>query len=148
MTPGRFRCAESGFEVENFEILHPDVETSKVMDARFKKIVAGETQTVERKFKPPFDLKPFAKILFSANDFIPTKDRTHGFYRRFDIVRFNRILKPEGIFAASVPKFLPEWICWKLSTAYQEMPGGHVRIFKYKELKAVLQTPLFLCLQL
>ena len=36
-----------------------------------------------------------AKILFSANDFIPTKDRTHDFYRRFDILRFNRIFKSE-----------------------------------------------------
>ena len=72
-----------------------DVETSKVMDARFKKIVAGETQSAERKFKDPFEFQPFAKILFSANDFIPTKDRTHGFYRRFDILRFDRIFGPE-----------------------------------------------------
>ena len=35
----------------------------------------------------------------------------------------------------SVPKFFPEWICWKLSKDYQNEPGGHVRIFKYKELK-------------
>ena len=32
-------------------------------------------------------------------------------------------------------KFFPEWICWKLSIDYQNTPGGHVRIFKYKELK-------------
>ena len=38
------------------------------MDARFKKIVAGETQSAERKFKEPFEIQPFAKILFSAND--------------------------------------------------------------------------------
>ncbi len=47
----------------------------------------------------------------------------------------NRILKPGGIFAMSVPKFFPEWVCWKLSEQYQKMPGGHVRIFKYQELK-------------
>ena len=46
------------------------------------------------------------------------------------IEEINRILKPGGVFSASVPKFFPEWICWKLSKAYQEMPGGHVRIFK------------------
>jgi len=72
-----------------------DVETSKVMDARFKKIVAGEAQSAERKFKKPFEFNPFAKILFSANDFIPTKDRTHGYYRRFDILKFNRRFKLE-----------------------------------------------------
>ena len=47
----------------------------------------------------------------------------------------NRILKPEGKLAVSVPKFFPEWICWKLSIDYQNTPGGHVRIFKFKELK-------------
>ena len=88
----RFKIAELEGKLAN---ICTDVETSKVMDARFKKIVAGETQSAERKFKNPFEFQPFAKILFSANDFIPTKDRTHGYYRRFDILKFNRIFKTE-----------------------------------------------------
>ena len=43
------------------------------------------------------------------------------------------------MFAARVPKYLPEWICWKLSKAYQEMPGGHVRIFRYKHFKKSIE---------
>ena len=88
----RFKIAELEGKLAN---VCTDVETSKVMDARFKKIVAGEPQSAERKFKEPFEFQPFAKILFSANDFIPTKDRTHGYYRRFDILKFNRIFKTE-----------------------------------------------------
>jgi len=88
----RFKIAELECKLAN---ICTDVETSKVMDARFKKIVAGEPQSAERKFKEPIEFEPFAKILFSANDFIPTKDRTHGFYRRFDILKFNRIFKTE-----------------------------------------------------
>ncbi len=88
----RFKIAELEGKLAN---ICTDVETSKVMDARFKKIVAGEPQSAERKFKNPFEFQPFAKILFSANEFILTKDRTHGFYRRFDILRFNRIFKTE-----------------------------------------------------
>ncbi len=88
----RFKIAELEGKLAN---ICTDVETSKVMDARFKKIVAGEPQSAERKFKEPFEFQPFAKILFSANDFIPTKDRTHGYYRRFDILKFNRIFKTE-----------------------------------------------------
>jgi putative DNA primase/helicase len=88
----RFKIAELECKLAN---ICTDVETSKVMDARFKKIVAGEPQSAERKFKDPFEFQPFAKILFSANDFIPTKDRTHGYYRRFDILKFNRIFKTE-----------------------------------------------------
>ena len=86
----RFKIAELEGKLAN---ICTDVETSKVMDARFKKIVAGEPQSAERKFKNPFEFQPFAKILFSANEFIPTKDRTHGFYRRFDILRFNLIFE-------------------------------------------------------
>jgi putative DNA primase/helicase len=88
----RFKIAELEGKLAN---ICTDVETSKVMDARFKKIVAGEPQSAERKFKKPFEFQPFAKILFSANEFIPTKDRTHGFYRRFDVLRFNRMFKSE-----------------------------------------------------
>tara|TARA_B100001559_G_scaffold310998_1_gene306990 strand:- start:762 stop:1469 length:708 start_codon:yes stop_codon:yes gene_type:complete len=46
-----------------------------------------------------------------------------------------RVLKPGGVMALSVPRYLPELICWKLSKEYSETPGGHVRIFKHKQLK-------------
>ena len=46
-----------------------------------------------------------------------------------------RVLKPGGIMALSVPRYLPELICWKLSKDYSKTPGGHVRIFKHNELK-------------
>ena len=45
-----------------------------------------------------------------------------------------RVLKPGGIFAASVPSFFPEWVCWQLSDAYHEEEGGHIRIFTNEEL--------------
>ena len=46
-----------------------------------------------------------------------------------------RVLKPGGVMALSVPRFMPELLCWKLSREYSKTPGGHVRIFKFKELK-------------
>ena len=46
-----------------------------------------------------------------------------------------RVLKPGGVLALSVPRFLPELICWWLSKEYQEMPGGHVRIFRHNQIK-------------
>ena len=53
----------------------------------------------------------------------------------FEIVR---VLKPGGVLAVSVPRYLPELICWKLSSEYSQTPGGHVRIFKQKELKQLI----------
>ena len=46
-----------------------------------------------------------------------------------------RVLKPGGVMALSVPRYLPELICWKLSKEYSKTPGGHVRIFKHNQLK-------------
>ena len=50
------------------------------------------------------------------------------------ISEINRVLKPGGKFLASVPAEFPEKICWALSTEYQNQPGGHLRIFKKKNL--------------
>ena len=53
-----------------------------------------------------------------------------------------RILKPGGIFAATVPAWLPETINWKLSDEYHApaVPGGHVRIYSATELRAKLRA--------
>ena len=49
-----------------------------------------------------------------------------------------RVLKPGGVLAVSVPRFIPELICWKLSSEYSKTPGGHVRIFRQKNLKQLI----------
>lgn len=46
-----------------------------------------------------------------------------------------RILKPGGLFCASVPRNWPEQICWALSEEYYHTPGGHVRIFRSRKLR-------------
>ncbi|MFD1216321.1 class I SAM-dependent methyltransferase [Microbulbifer celer] len=55
------------------------------------------------------------------------------------LTEINRVLKPGGVFAATVPAFFPEWICWKLSDAYHEVEGGHIRIFREKQLRADIE---------
>ena len=47
----------------------------------------------------------------------------------------NRILKPGGRLAISVPRWWPEKLCWMLSEEYPNTPGGHVRIFHTGALK-------------
>ena len=51
-----------------------------------------------------------------------------------------RVLKPGGLIAVSVPRWLPEKVCWALSDAYHEVEGGHVRIYKGSELKERLEA--------
>ncbi len=50
-----------------------------------------------------------------------------------------RVLKRGGLFAVSVPRFGPEWICWRLSQAYHEVAGGHIRIFRRRELQTAIE---------
>ncbi|MCP4436356.1 MAG: class I SAM-dependent methyltransferase [Actinomycetia bacterium] len=52
-----------------------------------------------------------------------------------------RVLKPGGTLAATVPAWLPEKICWALSAEYHAplSPGGHVRIYTEEHLKARLE---------
>ncbi len=51
----------------------------------------------------------------------------------------SRVLKTGGIFATSVPRFFPEWVCWQLSDEYHEVEGGHVRIFNASHLREEIQ---------
>jgi ubiquinone/menaquinone biosynthesis C-methylase UbiE len=46
-----------------------------------------------------------------------------------------RILKPGGVAAISVPRYGPEWICWQLSDDYHSNEGGHLRIFTASQLR-------------
>jgi len=69
-----------------------------------------------------FDLVVCSEVLEHLHDY---KDA---------IKEINRVLKPGGQFLASVPAEFPEKICWLLSEAYQNQPGGHLRIFKKNEL--------------
>ena len=53
-----------------------------------------------------------------------------------------RVLKPGGLFCASVPRRWPEKICWALSEGYYRVPGGHVRIFRSRELRDQIEQLL------
>ncbi|MGH3640724.1 MAG: class I SAM-dependent methyltransferase [Mycobacterium sp.] len=45
-----------------------------------------------------------------------------------------RVLKPGGRLAVTVPRWLPEKVCWVLSDEYHANEGGHIRIYRADEL--------------
>ncbi len=52
----------------------------------------------------------------------------------------NRVLRPGGRAAVTVPRWFPERVCWALSSGYHApaVPGGHVRIYRRRALVALL----------
>jgi SAM-dependent methyltransferase len=46
-----------------------------------------------------------------------------------------RVLKPGGRVAVTVPRHGPERVCWALSDAYHANEGGHVRIYRGRDLR-------------
>ena len=76
----------------------------------------------------PFADNTFDKVICSeVLEHIPDY---HGALQEIE-----RVLKPGGLFSASVPRRWPEKICWALSEDYHNVPGGHVRIFRASELR-------------
>lgn len=59
------------------------------------------------------------------------------------LLEIQRLLKPAGRLCISIPRAWPEAICWKLSQAYHQVEGGHVRIFNSNELKNTIQELSF-----
>jgi SAM-dependent methyltransferase len=51
------------------------------------------------------------------------------------IAELIRVLKVGGTLAVSVPRWLPERVCWLLSDEYHSNEGGHVRIYRASELR-------------
>jgi 2-polyprenyl-3-methyl-5-hydroxy-6-metoxy-1,4-benzoquinol methylase len=54
-----------------------------------------------------------------------------------------RVLKPGRRLAVSVPRYLPERICWGLSKAYHQVNAGHIRIYRKKKLLSLFETAGF-----
>ena len=48
-----------------------------------------------------------------------------------------RVLRPGGRLAVTIPSFLAETVCWKLSSDYHApaVPGGHVRIYRLRDIR-------------
>ena len=71
-----------------------ELEINELMGSGyFKSIVSGDTIDAALKFRDSFSFTPYARLIFAMNELPKSRDRSHGYYRRFKIVPFNRAFK-------------------------------------------------------
>lgn len=91
-------------------------EIKKTSEGLLKKFVSGESITVERKFKDPFELKPTARLTLATNILPRISDRSQGIARRVLVVDFSHQILNEADQKKHYSK--GEW--WR---AQDEFPG-------------------------
>lgn len=143
---GEGRHAISAYMVNDVESVGIDLSLGDLETTRerFQEFVEPENTSkslvisVASAESLPFADESFDKIICSE-----VLEHIHSYQQV--IVEINRVLKTGGIAAISVPRFFPEWICWRLSDAYHEVEGGHVRIFRANELRNDMESTGFIC---
>ncbi len=91
-----------------------------------------ETFLVSNITRLPFGPESFDLVICSeVLEHIPDQEQA--------IRELIRVLKSGGNLVVSVPRYLPERICWALSDAYHQASQGHIRIYKKKELLGLLE---------
>lgn len=89
--------------------------------------------SVANALKLPFPDNSFDKVICSeVLEHIPDYQGA--------LKEIQRVLKPGGMFAASVPRYGPEWVCWALSDEYHANEGGHLRIFRARRLRHDIES--------
>jgi len=111
-----------------------ELPESDILDsAAFKAIVVGDSTNARHIYGPPFDFRPRAGHLFSANTLPGTRDQTHSFWRRFIIVSWNRRFErgAPGTDTTLAQKLMAERnaiVPWLLEGAREALTRGHYTV--------------------
>lgn len=80
---------------------------------------------------------PFADESFDV--IVASEVLEHLWATEWAMTELVRVLRPGGRIAVTVPSEYPERVCWALDRNYHDVPGGHVRIFKRRDLQGRLE---------
>lgn len=90
---GRFNMAELENKLAN---IGDDVNNTAIKDTgTLKKMISGDSLTVEKKGLDPYTISPFATHIYSCNTIPASFDKSDGFYRRWILIPFNAKLSPK-----------------------------------------------------
>jgi SAM-dependent methyltransferase len=103
-------------------VLREMAETGEAPRDALAKVVVGDALSL------PYADETFDCVIASEIlEHVPQDDAA--------IAELIRVLKVGGTLAVSVPRWLPERVCWLLSDEYHSNEGGHVRIYRASRLR-------------
>jgi P4 family phage/plasmid primase-like protien len=62
-----------------------------------KAIISGEKITIDTKYLPSYDARPYCKLIFAGNDLPAISDSSDGIFRRMLLIYFNNVVHKERI---------------------------------------------------
>lgn len=117
------------FDQNEAELRSVDTVLRAMADSGEAPAGASATVVVGDALKLPYPDQTFDCVIASEIlEHIPHDDAA--------IAELIRVLKVGGTLAVSVPRWLPERVCWLLSDEYHSNEGGHVRIYRASDLRA------------
>ena len=133
-----YEALKRGAEVVACDLARPEVE--QVRDLARLLVAEGEVgesvmaapvqgDAVEL----PFDDDSFDRVIASEVLEHVTDDESA-------FAELARVLRPAGRLAVTIPAWLSETVCWKLSSDYHApaVPGGHVRVYRLRDVRLKL----------
>jgi putative DNA primase/helicase len=76
----------------------PDLPSQQLAStSSFKSIVGGDVVLAECKFQDSFEFVPYARLVFSANQYPRSSDASYAFFRRFVVIPFERTFEQDAI---------------------------------------------------
>ena len=74
----------------------------------FKSLVTGDKMAAEKKYKDSFTIKPYAKNLFTANELPRVDDKSDGYFRRLNILIFDKKFTAKEVDAFDFKKLITQ----------------------------------------
>jgi len=135
-----FEAARRGARVVPFDLSIPDLEdaaavlggmlaAAEIKDGTAPGCVNGDATRL------PFPDATFDRVI--AAEVLEHISADEG-----AIAELARVLRPGGTIGVTVPRWLPERVCWAISDEYHapKVWGGHVRIYRWSEMVAKLRA--------
>ena len=133
-----YEALKRGAEVVACDLARPEVE--QVRDLARLLVASGEVDdsvmaapVQGNALGLPFDDDSFDRVIASEVLEHITDDGSA-------FTELARVLRPGGRLAVTIPSWLAETVCWKLSSEYHApaVPGGHVRIYRLRDVRRQL----------